>query len=462
MASSSSLGELDALIDGFSRAAFHANAAWFVGAGISRGSNLAGWVELLAPLGKQLGISVNPTDDLPAIAQYYVNRLSGNRGPLIQHLQQSLGRGAKPSFYHHQIARSNVGTIWTTNYDHLLESAAASAGLRLRVRTRESDMVGLADAGGLDIIKAHGSFGISAPEEFVIATADYEDYAVSRPATTSRLRADLLSKSFLFVGYGYGDPNIRAVLLEARRLAARASHSHYMLTAAVSSSDEENVVRQALWKEDLARIGIICVIVPDYAAIEDAVSRIVRRSRGPTVYITGSHMSNHALACNVGVALANPGRRPTILFDGQSTGLSRDVLSSFQRECIDRRIDINERLRFFANPYAANPRFSNDPTLIPLLKEWRGSMLRQVHSVLIFDGGMGTRAETDLARELGCCVIPVPTIRDGSAMSLLDDAQIIADLNRRAPGYIAKAKSLSLTADDVVDCLLADMPPWPY
>lgn len=462
MGTSANMSELDALIDEFSRAAFHGNAAWFVGAGISSGSKLAGWVDLLSPLGGRLGITVKRNDDLPAIAQYFINKLSGNRGPLVQHLQQSLGRDVKPSFYHHQIARSNVGTVWTTNYDHLVESAATLAGLRHRVRVRESDMVGLSEPGSLDIVKAHGSFGVSAPEEFVIATADYEDYAVNRPATASRLRSDLLSKSFLFVGYGYGDPNIRAVLLEARRLSARAGHPHYMLTAAEKNSDPEAVARQALWKDDLARIGIMCVIMPDYGAIEDAVSRIVLRSRGPTIYVTGSHTGSNSLAGEIGAKLADPAYRPTILFDGQSTGLSREVLSKFQTECVSRRIDLNERLRFFSNPYASDPRLSSDPTLIPLLKEWRGSMLRQAHSVLIFDGGMGTRAETDLSRELGCCIVPVPTTANGSAMALLDDLQIATDLDGRAPGYVAKARALALTAGDVIDCLLADMPPWPY
>src|SRR5262249_50761108 len=88
---------------------------------------------------------------------------------------------------------------------------------------RESDMVELTEPETIELIKAHGSFGVSNPHEFVIATEDYEDFAQHRPAITARLQANLLSKSFLFVGYGYGDPNIRTVLVEARRLAGRAT-----------------------------------------------------------------------------------------------------------------------------------------------------------------------------------------------------------------------------------------------
>lgn len=454
--------ELESILDDFSRAAFHGNAAWFVGAGISRPSNLSGWVELLSPLGRQLGITVTKEDDLPAIAQFFINKMSGNRGPLVQHLRQSLSRDAKASFYHHQIARSNVSTVWTTNYDHLIESAFASAGLRYRVRVRESDMVELTEAGIPEIVKAHGSFDLSSPSELVIATEDYEDYSQLRPATTARLRSNLLNKSFMFVGYGYGDPNIQTILLEARRLAQRASHPHFMLTTLHDPTDQEGTRRQALWVSDLARIGIRCFLMQDYDAIQDAVARVARRSRGPTLYVTGSHAETSNLAAEVGRLLADPKQKRTILLDGQSTGISRDLLSAFQSACVEQRIDLNERLRFFPNPYSSNPRFSNDPQLLPILKEWRSTVLRGAHSVLAFDGGMGTQAEVELAKEVGCFVVPVPITATGSAHLLLQDAQIADELEKRSPGYVAKAKNLRLSADDIAGCLLSDMPPWPY
>lgn len=453
--------ELDRLIDSFSREAFHGNAAWFVGAGASRPSKLASWLELLKPLGDELGIKVSLDDDLPAIAQYYINRMSGNRGPLVQHLKQVLGRPTGPSVYHHQLARSNVSTIWTTNYDHLIEDALGLAGVRRRVRARESDMVELGPVDGVEVIKVHGSFDVSEAHEFVIATEDFEDFAVRRPATIERLRSDLLRKSFLFIGYGYGDPNIRAVLLEARRLAGRAGQPHYMLIATEDAADPEKVQRQLLWQADLRRIGIQCVLMQDYTSIEAAVGRITRRSRGPTVYVTGSHNGTSGLAAAVGAMLARPESAQTILLDGQSAGVSRELLFSFQDACVKQRIDLNERLRFFPNPYASNPSFSSDPSLLPVLKDWRAPMLRQAHSILVFDGGMGTAAEVEIALELGCCIIPVPESASGLAIRLLDDAKIESELNRRAPGFASKARSLKLTAVDVVDCLLADMPPWP-
>ena len=298
----------------------------------------------------------------------------------------------------------------------------------------------LTEPGTIEVIKAHGSFGISSPLEIVIANEDYEDYTERRPAMTARLRSDLLTKSFLFVGYGYGDPNIRAVLVEARRLAGRTTLPHWMLTKAIDPTDPEKAQRQLLWKSDLERMGIRCVLVPNYGEIERIVGRVSRRSRGPTIYVTGSHTVATCAQRTWGGCWPRA-RPPTILLDGQSTGVSRSLLVAFQSAAVERRIDLNERLRFYPNPYAADLKFASDPSLLPVLKQWRGSMLRQAHSVLAFDGHMGTQAETEIAIELGCCIVPVTRDRSGSASRLLDNPSIAADLDRRAPGYVTKARA---------------------
>lgn len=126
--------EIGGLVDSFARAAFDGNAAWFIGAGVSRRSGLVSWAELLRPLAPELGLTLSEHDDLPAIAQYYINRASGNRGPLVQYMRRIIGGRAEPSLYHREIARSSVSTVWTTNFDDLMEQALT--GLRYRMRVR--------------------------------------------------------------------------------------------------------------------------------------------------------------------------------------------------------------------------------------------------------------------------------------------------------------------------------------
>lgn len=447
------------LIDDFSRSAFRGSAAWFLGAGVSLDSGLPDWHSFLKPFAERIGINISEAgEDLPAIAQYIINHHSGNRGPFLHTILNSIGSITKPTAYHNAIAKSSIGLIWTTNYDLLME--AALAGVAHVVRSRDDQFVGWdTSKGDIEIIKAHGSVKGTNINDIVITTEDYEDYAIKRPATIHRLRSDLLCKSFLFVGYSYGDPNIKTALVEARRLAGKATLPHFMLQKKIDpETDPEKARRQELWCTDLRRVGVDCFLTQDHSETLRIVEQIAIRSRGPTIYITGSHENHGLLAEEIGRDLALYANTP-ILLDGQSSGTSRSALLAFQATCIEQKKDIRQKIRFFPNPYAADPSFSNDKRLLPLLKQWRRPLLRQAHTVLVFDGGIGTMAEVEIAESLGCRIVPIPQ-KDGSVAELLDKAEIAADLNNHAPGYLSKAKDYALTADDVVACALSGLPSW--
>lgn len=201
--------------------------------------------------------------------------------------------------------------------------------------------------------------------------------------------------------------------------------------------------------------------MPNFSDIESVVKQVTLQSRGPTVYVTGGHETSSELAKEVGALFAAPESERVIMLDGQSAGVSRDLLFEFQGKCVTNKIDLNKRIRFFPNPYASNRSFSNDRALLPMLKDLRRPMLRKAHTVLVFDGGMGTDAEVEIAQELGCRIIPVPTKPEGLAARLLHSDKMLKNaLNARSPGFVAKAEKFQLTAQDVIECVLAELPSW--
>jgi hypothetical protein len=414
------------LIEEVCRAAYRGEAAAFVGSGISVPSGLPNWTSLLGPMVDHLGITLRPWgEDLPLLAQHIVNLRAGNRGYLVAQLKDAIQRsGAKPNHYHRALARSTIDLVWTTNYDTLLEQAYGA--YPVIVRARDTDMSLVADPDAVEIIKAHGCIGRSAPDELVLTREDFEDFLVERPLIAERLRGDLQSRTFFFAGYGYGDPNIANILIEARRLARRTPRRRFLLTTLPDKATygSDAIIRQELWAMDLARVGIECAIVSDFSEYAKVIEEISLRSRGPTLYVTGSHSGSSSLAEDVGRMLVDQEDVRVVLLDGQSTGRSRSLISAFVQGAAERKIDFRDRLKFFSNPYASVPALAGDPSLIPRLKEWRASMLRTAHTVLAFDGGMGTRAEVELAADLGCRVILVPERPDGSSMAMLKVPEI--------------------------------------
>jgi hypothetical protein len=437
------------VVRGFANALFKGEGALFLGAGISVPSKLPDWFGLLEPLVAPLGIKLERTDDFPLMAQHVVNYYKSNRGPLIGALRAALEGKYAGNRYHAAIAAMDVRTIWTTNFDTLIERELKPRE-QVAVRASDSDLT----AGSLqfdrELLKMHGCIERSSPPEFVLTTEDFEDYAARRPVFAARLNHELQHTRFLFAGYGLGDPNIRTAVGVARRLAGNASRHHLMITRVDPKATSEIRRRTELWLEDLRRVGIDSATVAEYSEVEDAFEEISVRARGRSVFVTGSHLNdNDSLAQDLGkrLALLHP---PVRLLDGQSAGIGRTVANAFGTVILHANQDLRDRVRFFPNPYAVDASMSNDPALLPKLKAWRASLFRSARTVVVFDGGMGTRAEVDVAQALKCNIIPVPRASGGLAAELLTDLAIRGRLAALDPSYVGKAESHVASVDDVV------------
>lgn len=424
----------------FSQELYDGNGVYFIGAGISKASHLPGWLELLKPFSDQLGITNIEEKDLPLIAQYIINENAGNRGPFITSISKKLRRKVSPNKYHDHITKTNLYSIWTTNYDRLIEDAFTD--VIKDIKFNDDSISRIVPDAQLEIIKLHGCIFNSPVDEIVITEADFEDFFIKRPATTQRLRMDFLRKSFLFIGYGYKDQNIKNIIVEARRLANNATRQHYLVMI------DQKTHEYKLWCNDLNRVGINVINIDNYTELEEILEKLSLASRGKSVFVTGSHSSTHSKeAKKLGEIFAHD--NDLLLLDGQSSGIMRVVVSSFMEKCILEKMDISKRLRFFPNPYAANEDFKDDVTLLPLLKQWRSDLLKAAHIVVAFDGGMGTAAEIERAKELGCFIIPFPVSDDGSATRCLNEVEIRAKIDKVWPDYLNKWKSKTLEVDDV-------------
>ena len=332
-----------------SKAAFRGEAAVFLGAGISSPSGLPTWAELIRPMVPALGTTLRDSgEDIPLMAQHLVNISAGNRGRLVAQLQEEIQRQpSEPNHYHRSIVASAIDLIWTTNYDTLLEQAYGSHPVAIRARDTDMSLVSHPDS--VEIIKAHGCIVRSAPCELVLTREDYEDYFVQRPLISERLRSDLQTRTFLFLGYRYGDPNIANILVEARRLARKVPRRRYLIAKKSGAGADGNdaLVRQQFWALDMHRIGIECALVNDYHEYRKVVKDIAIGSRGPTLYVTGAHSNSSELATQVGKLLAEQDDIEVVLFDGQSTGVSRCLITSFVQQAAFQRTDYRHRIRFF-------------------------------------------------------------------------------------------------------------------
>jgi hypothetical protein len=452
------------VINEFSKALVEGRGAVFVGSGISTPSGVPGWADLLRGMAEtRLRIQLKADDDLPLIAQHIVNS-TNNRAPLIAHFRDVLQKTYAHNVYHAILAKTNVKCLWTTNYDTLLEEAFRSH-FKVTVRASDESISRGGRVSDIEVVKMHGCIEQSGTNDLVVTQEDYEDFFEQRPATAHRLRQDLVDRQFLFIGYSYADSNIRNIVVEARRLGKRGLRQHYIVLRREKVGTKEEVAakqaRQDLWLSDLSRVGIAACQIDDFSELENILQGIALRSRGKTVFVTGSHERDVTGATShprsVGELLAE--EEGLVLLDGQSTGTGRDVTSAYLERCLRNRVDVLHRLRLFSNPYAANPRFSNDPALLPALQEWRAPLMRSAQVAIVYHGGMGTVAEVELAKDVGCRILPVPEREGDLPTRLLEDSAISAALEAADPAYVAKARSYSVSPEDVVACVVKMLAP---
>jgi hypothetical protein len=270
------------------------DAALFVGAGMSCPAGFVDWRGLLRALAEELGLDIDRESDLIAVAQYHVNT-SGGRARLDQAIMDEFTKDAAPSEAHKIIARLPAKTIWTTNYDTLIEDAFKSAGKRLDVKVVAQNIAVTMPRRDGVLYKMHGD--IRDPATAVLTKEDYETYSFTRQAFSTTLEADLLTKTFLFLGFSFTDPNLDYVLARIRGLLGDHQREHFCVMCPPRREGGQGG-NKAEWEyewrkfdlrvADLKRYSIQTVVIEDHADIPKILAELDRRARTRSVLISGS------------------------------------------------------------------------------------------------------------------------------------------------------------------------------
>lgn len=263
-------------------------ASFFVGAGISRAAGFVDWKQLLRDVADELHLDIDQESDLVAVAQYHVNN-RGTRDRLNQLLIDEFLEDATLTESHGLIASLPSTSVWTTNYDDLLESAFTSAGKRIDVKRRQSDFATFKKRAHATIYKMHGDK--TDPSEAVLTKSDYEGYGDTREVFTAALKGELTTRTFLFLGFSFSDPNVAYILARVRQLLGHNSRTHYALIKEPSETDSTEYERRRFphWLADLKRYHVHPVRVQSYAEIPRILAELKRRCNLRTVFISGSN-----------------------------------------------------------------------------------------------------------------------------------------------------------------------------
>ncbi|TOJ41662.1 hypothetical protein CGI42_23370, partial [Vibrio parahaemolyticus] len=204
------------------------NLAVFAGAGLSIPAGYVNWKQLLQPIADELDLDINREENnLVQLAQYHCNVNQSNRGKINQLLVSEFSQTASLTENHRILARLPVETFWTTNYDKMIESALLDAGKTPDVKHNNKQLAFTVPKRDAIVYKMHGD--VEHPSEAILTKDDYESYHVNMQPFLNALSGDLISKTFLFIGFSFTDPNLDYILSRVRIAYSRDQRPHYCL-----------------------------------------------------------------------------------------------------------------------------------------------------------------------------------------------------------------------------------------
>lgn len=402
------------------------NAAMFIGAGLSRPAGFVDWRELLYEIAKEIDLEVEKEHDLVAVVQYYLNRRGGDRSYLNKVLKEAFDKPGVCTENHKIIARLPINTIWTTNFDRLIETALREAHRSFDVKSRDEEVAHSTKGREVVLYKMHGD--IAQADRVIICEDDYERYTRRHPIFQNVLEGDLLTKTFLFVGFSFTDPNLRYMLGHLRSLLESNKRQHYTIMrkvryewgideARAQEDFEYQANKQELQVRNLDRYSIDAHLVDDY----DQITQILHA-------LEGKYNERSVYVCPVVGSLGECGARNVSKLCQQ---LGRRVIKSNRSVCTDFRSGAGRSLLGGALPELHAKEFSIEKYLLsplprkisvveseaPFGRIHREEIIQKC-GFAIFIGGSGSDYDevmADYEFTKGLRTIPIPIAVSGNA-----------------------------------------------
>lgn len=389
----------------------------FIGAGLSIPAGFCSWQSLLEGPAEDLGLKVEKEHDLVSLAQYYSN--SNKRTSIDDLVKSQFSKLVDPTENHRLLSQLPITTFWTTNYDKLIEKALEKNMKLPYVKTTDEQLRGTIGNFDAIVYKLHGD--VDSPEDAVITRSDYEEFGYKKRALFREvLEGDLLTKTFIFLGFSFSDPNFNYVISRLRVLLdEKNTRRHYCIMKRVLDTDEDadyKRIRQNLQIEDLNRYGIFTHLVDQYSEITDILKTLVDKYRRKTIFISGSADSYGDYSYEEGKEYVHKlafelSRNGYHIVNGYGKGIGEFVLNGVAEYCLtSSNVKMREVLTLM--PFPQNR--SSGIDLSKLYNKIREQMI-EISGIAIFIFGnkkneniaRGVLEEYEIAKTKGLLCLPI-------------------------------------------------------
>jgi hypothetical protein len=262
------------------RDALHEDISLFLGAGVSIKSGYSSWRDLMRPCAESLDIVLSDETDLSLIAQYYAN-IYGTPN-LKRIISEQLNKISQQNDYIEALLDINFQTIWTTNFDSSIEKALSKRQISPNKVFDDRDLVNINCNNRLNLYKINGD--INNTKNIVITKQDFEHYSQNHEMILTFLKKELISNTFLFIGYSFTDSLILQCLSLIMDYLDDDANYHYT----IMKNNDDPLFQYFVFDLE-KRYHIKTLLVDDYDDITLVLKELSDRIKSKRVFISGSY-----------------------------------------------------------------------------------------------------------------------------------------------------------------------------
>ncbi len=417
--------EIDIFIQDYVRDLNENTAAIFAGAGLSIPAGFVNWQDLMSEIAQDLELNVTHETDLVSLAQFHVNE-NQTRSKINRKILEEFTEETEETTNHGIISRLPISSVWTTNYDKLIERAFNKANKITDIKIFNEDLLCNKPKRDAVIYKMHGD--VSHPDSAIITKEQYEQYHQTHEPFVNALTGELITKTFLFIGFSFTDPNLDYILSRLNFRFSKSKRQHYCLVKKPELGDnlnpdqaslDYNLRKQQLVINDLKRYGIKSLLIDSYQEITDILTEIENRYKKKTIFISGSAESYYPYEKNDAVGFIHLLSKRIIesnfrIVNGFGWGVGSSVINGSLEAIYEKPLRYSES-QLVLKPF---PQFESGSKKLPQLwEDYRYKMISLSGISLFLFGNKnkndslidanGVIREFEISFELGNICIPV-------------------------------------------------------
>ena len=267
----------------FTKQALDDRISLFLGAGGSCDVGYPSWSDMFKDCANALNIQIDESTDYYQLGQFYANTFGASE--LRKKLNEIINKNNYKSNLINELMNIGFTNLWTTNFDNALEINYRKKNILVNKIFKDSDLTSIEINKRINIFKMNGD--ITNPDGIIATQSDFEKYAYSHQLMLMFFKRELISNTFLYIGYSFTDHLVLDCMSELTRYLGEFTTTHY--TIMKNNPDNSNF---KYFINDLEqRYHINVLLVDKYAEVTKILAELNSRIRSKKVFISGAFSS---------------------------------------------------------------------------------------------------------------------------------------------------------------------------